>query len=397
MDESNFINRKYSFLEQIKSKLMIRRIFDNLERNKFFNFIRYNKNIQNKLNLNLNDYKKEYSQIEIEIILNDNLPDNDIIFNFINIPTMVHQSNFIFYNNHNNKGIELNYINNNDGIKKINIIIDMENASLKKLFEGCQFIKKINFIKFNRKDINSDMSHMFDGCSLLQEINFRQFHSNNVIDMSYMFYGCKSLKKLNLSKFNTDKVENMHLMFYDCSSLKELDLSNFNTKNVKYMNEMFLRCSSLEKLNINNFKTYNVTDMSFMFGKCSSLRELNLSNFNTDKVTDMNNMFSQCSSLERLNLINFNTYSVINMEYMFNECSSLKYLNILNFNTNNITNTNFMFNDCSSLKELYCSDTQKWKFFSGNHIFVLYEMYKIVFKILFDFLLNNYYQINKEK
>ena len=56
--------------------------------------------------------------------------------------------------------------------------------------------EKINFIKFNRNDIN-DMSYMFNGCSSLKEINLNNFNTENVTNMSYMFNGCSSLIELN--------------------------------------------------------------------------------------------------------------------------------------------------------------------------------------------------------
>ena len=49
-------------------------------------------------------------------------------------------------------------------------------------------IKKRDFIKFNRKDINN-MSFMFYGCSSLEELS-HNFNTNNVTNMSGMFYEC---------------------------------------------------------------------------------------------------------------------------------------------------------------------------------------------------------------
>ena len=46
-----------SYLEKIKSKYIIKKIFNNI----------HNKNIQKKINININSYIK-YSQIEVEII-----------------------------------------------------------------------------------------------------------------------------------------------------------------------------------------------------------------------------------------------------------------------------------------------------------------------------------------
>ena len=48
-------------------------------------------------------------------------------------------------------------------LQKIKIIIDEQITSFKKLFYECVCIEMINFIKFNRKDINN-MKLMFFGC-----------------------------------------------------------------------------------------------------------------------------------------------------------------------------------------------------------------------------------------
>ena len=53
--------------ENIKSKYILKHIFGNLDKKIQLEIIRYNKNIRDKLNINLNDYI-EYPKIEIEII-----------------------------------------------------------------------------------------------------------------------------------------------------------------------------------------------------------------------------------------------------------------------------------------------------------------------------------------
>ncbi len=70
-----------NFLFGIISKYNLKQIFDNLKENKLLEIIRYNKNIQNKLNKKLKDFIKEYSKIVIEIIPKENTYDK-----FINIP-----------------------------------------------------------------------------------------------------------------------------------------------------------------------------------------------------------------------------------------------------------------------------------------------------------------------
>ena len=299
---------------KIRSKYILQKIFNNINKIKLLKFIRINKNIQKRLNIDINNFR-EYSEIEIEII-----PFQNEYENFININNKKDEKYYHIYFDDNKKDIKRTYLNKGDIISKIKIIIDYQINSFNRLFKNCNCIKSILFKRFYRK---------------------------NIIDLSFMFYKCSSLKELNLSNFNTDNVTNMSAMFYECSSLKELNLSNFNTNKVKTMNLMFGKCSKIEKLNLSNFNTNNVTDMRSMFSNCSSLEELNLSNFNTDKVIDMCFMFYQCSSLKKLNLSNFNTSNIKYMRRMFSNCYQLEELNISNFNINETALIDGMFDQCS--------------------------------------------------
>ena len=262
-----------NLLKNIKSKYILKQIFENISEYILMKLIKYNKKIQNRLEIGVNDYKK-FNQIEIEIIP-INREDNN---KFINIQDE-DKSYFHIYFNDDKKEIKTKYFTKYDKINKIKIIIDLEIKSFKNLFKYCNCIEKIRFLKFNRKEVNN-MSGMFYDCRTLKELNLKFFHTNNVTDMSYMFYNCESIEKLYLKNFNTNNVIDMSYMFSLCSSLKELDLNNFNTKNVINMSCMFYACSSLNKLIIDNFNTSNVTNISRMLCGCSSLKELNLNNFN---------------------------------------------------------------------------------------------------------------------
>ena len=46
-----------------------------------------------------------------------------------------------------------------------------------------------------------------------------------------MFYKLNYIKKLDFFKFNTKSIFDMNHMFYNCSSLISLDISQFNTEN----------------------------------------------------------------------------------------------------------------------------------------------------------------------
>ena len=199
-------------INKVRSKYILSQIFDNVRLIKKLEIARYNKNIKKKLKIKINDFKKEYSIIEIEII-----PKENEYGKFIDLPKEKGESNYHIYFNDDKEEIKRKYYEKNDKVKKIKIRIDYQIKSFEKLFYNCQCISSINFKKFER---------------------------TNITNMSYMFSGCLSLKKLNLSSFDTSKVIVMNLMFAGYTSLEELNLSNFNTNNLIYMYYMFKNCSS---------------------------------------------------------------------------------------------------------------------------------------------------------
>ena len=152
-----------------------------------------NKRIQKKFNLNINNFK-EYSEkltpIEIDII-----PVENIKSKYINIKKKDEIYYHIYFNNNYEEEIKRYYIEKNDKINNIKIIIDYQILSFNKLFKDCNCIGSIYFKKFYRNNINN-MEYMFEGCSSLKELNLSNFNTNNVTNMSGMFLGCSSLKEL---------------------------------------------------------------------------------------------------------------------------------------------------------------------------------------------------------
>ena len=297
------VKQKISLWKKIKSKYILKRICQVLNKEIILKIINYNKSFQKILNIDLSDYMK-FSETEIEITLSDNkyikycrnIP-------FINFNNEEDESFYhIYYNNSNEeiKSKNKNYISSN--LKKIKVIIEFKVKSLFKLFNSCNYVEKINFIRYRKNNKTlTDMSYMFSGCTSLKEINLSNLNTNNTKNMSYMFSGCASLKELNISNFNTNNVSDMSHMFSRCTSLKKLKLSKFNTNNVTNMSYMFNECSSLKELNISKFNTNNVTNMSYMFYNCASLNKINFSHFKTNNVIKMNFMFSGCKAFEDFN------------------------------------------------------------------------------------------------
>ena len=129
-----------NILIKIRSKYILKQIFDNLKENKLLEIIRYNKNIQNKLNKNLIDYIKEYSKIVIEII-----PKEKKFGKFICVPKR-YESYYHIYFNDNKEEIKRKKLNKDENIFKIKVILDYKIKSLSHLFSKFKYIKKITFI-----------------------------------------------------------------------------------------------------------------------------------------------------------------------------------------------------------------------------------------------------------
>jgi surface protein len=273
MDLKNKKCCKNNLLINIKSKFILKQIIGNINEIKFLKIINYNKIIQKQLNIDINTYKKNF-QIEIEIIPNIYGERNK----FITFPENKEKYFHIYFNN-NKEEIKRDSFTVDDKVNKIKILIDSDIKSFKKLFSYGIGIKKLNVIRFNRKDI---------------------------VDMSYMFYMCNSLEELNLKKINTDNVTNMEGMFSFCNKLRELNIEYFNTKNVTNMRKMFEECYRLEKLNIKYLNTKNVTDVSKMFYQCSSLKELNLNRFDIKFNTQMDGLLCNCSNFLKIKIKKLN-------------------------------------------------------------------------------------------
>ena len=96
-----------------------------MPKKKKLEIVKYNKKVQNRLNINIKDYKNYYEQIEIEII-----PVKEEYGKFINIQNKDILYYHIYFND-NKEEIKRNYLYENEQIKAIKIIIDYQIKSLK--------------------------------------------------------------------------------------------------------------------------------------------------------------------------------------------------------------------------------------------------------------------------
>ena len=133
--------KEKGILEKIKSKYILKKALDNLEEEKLLNIIKYNKNIKKKLYIKINDYKNYHELIEVEI-----KPVNNKYGKFISF--LKDKNYYHIYFNNNKEEIKRNYINENENVYIIKIIIDHQVKSFKGLFEYCKCIEKIDFKNF---------------------------------------------------------------------------------------------------------------------------------------------------------------------------------------------------------------------------------------------------------
>ena len=156
------IKSRYNF-ENLKSSYFLKRIFNYLKKSKYLDIIKYNKKLQIRLNLNINDYKEYsqlYSQIEIELNIVNNKYHNK---QFINIFDDINLKYYHIYFDDSNEEIKRTKMNDYTEAKVIKIIIDYQIKSFKSLFSSCNCIREIHFKKFFRINI-TNMDAMFYGC-----------------------------------------------------------------------------------------------------------------------------------------------------------------------------------------------------------------------------------------
>ena len=105
-------------MTNLKSDYFLRKLYDIMSKKKKLEIIRFNKKMQNRINLSVKDYK-EYCEIEIEII-----PKKDKYGKFIDIDEYDKLYYHIYFND-NKEEIKNKYeIDKEDKVTKIKIIID---------------------------------------------------------------------------------------------------------------------------------------------------------------------------------------------------------------------------------------------------------------------------------
>ena len=130
---------KRNFCLNIKSKFILKKIFNILSQKRMLQIINYNKKLQKILYKDIKDFK-EYKNIILEI-------EPYSSGKFINIQNNNESSYIHIFLDDDKNEIKNKYlVNNEDKDKKIKIIFDFEIKSLRQIFEECDGIKQINFV-----------------------------------------------------------------------------------------------------------------------------------------------------------------------------------------------------------------------------------------------------------
>ena len=197
-------------LDKIKSDHILKEIFGNIRKGTLYKIIRYNKRLQNKLNITKKDYKdfgkiirynkrlqnklnitkkdyKDFGKIIIELYTNG-YPNTDRPIFIYNNCLNLNYYHFYFNEDKKEQKQKKIYYDINRNVKKIRIELDYQVKSLCLLFKLCESIKAIHFLKFNRSDIRN-IDRMFWKCDNLKEINLSNFNSENIDNMRELFLG----------------------------------------------------------------------------------------------------------------------------------------------------------------------------------------------------------------
>ena len=186
-------------------------------------------NIKNRININIKDYKEYseiYSSIEIEI-----KPVKNKYGKFINM-----NENEIYYHiyfNDNKEEIKRNYLNENDNVSKIKIIIDYQFKSFEKLFYYCECIQSIYFKKFSRNNI-SDMSFIHE---ILKAF---EYYKNKSIFVDIIIINNESTQYAKVIKKEIDdelyRIYTLNSFYHTPGSVTVINSSNITQEDKSLLN-----------------------------------------------------------------------------------------------------------------------------------------------------------------
>ena len=268
-------------IKKIKCDFFVRNLFkDLILENRKLNIMKFNRDLQKKVKVKLEDYKK-YQNVCHIIAESDNEDD------FAKIKENLKTEEFL-----NNENSNIIY---KKGLNKIFNGLLVSNG--KKLCDTIRIFEKVKKLTIKTNIETKSLEYMFSGFLNLEEIDLSKFNTKYVENMSCMFIGCNNLKKANLSNLNADNVIHMSYMFDNCYNITDINFSNFTTKKLIYTKYMFQDCNSLKNIDLSSFNTYKIDDMSNMFINCHNLKTVNLMNFQSNKNTFCYDIFKNCKNI----------------------------------------------------------------------------------------------------
>ena len=338
-----------SILNKIKSKDILKELFTFVGEKIELNLLKYNKFLQNRVDLSLKDYESF---------------KNIIIFIKFDVDYVNELRNE--YKELKNKIDNKNY-ENEEQKKKLTGDLNSKEQELKKSrFMGLPFFNQYReFIKIfyitgqdkSEEAENSAFYNFLDESKPIPDIKISIDKNANITDCFSMFANCTTVKEIEFVKFYTKDVTSMRHMFYFCSHLRHLDLTNFDTSNVTTMFGLCKKCHNLETFKISEkFVTSKVTDMQYLFEDCNNIVELDLHYLDTSNIDNFSYMFNQCKKLQKVDISRFNSEKVFELHAMFQGCESLTNVDLSSFKTDNLKSITHMFNDCKNLYDIDLSN-----------------------------------------
>jgi surface protein len=355
-----------SKLNQIKSPYNLKEIFTFVKEKTKLKIIKYNKYLQNKIGVTLEDYETL----------------NNIVVNIKFTPEYINKLKEEY--NEIKKKIEKKEYDGEQKKKELENDLYLKGQELKCRFMGAPFFNQnkefikvylddvpvenprffIDFLKeqtipniikvtIDKKSNVKDFFCMFAKCRAINELTFKRINTKEITSMNYMFYDCINLKSLDLSEFETNELTNMFGMFKNCQKLENIKLSdNFITPKVTNMQYLFEDCWALLSIDVHKFDTSKLDCTVYMFKNCKNLVNLDVSNFNTDNVYETHAMFEGCEKLANLNLPPFKTDKLKSITNLFYKCKNLFNIDLSNFNFEKLEETENCLTDCPAMVKL---------------------------------------------
>lgn len=263
-----------------------------------------------------------------------------------------------------------------------NINITKSSTTIRNVFLGCEFLKRIEGID---APVITDMLNAFANCKRLKKVHITSDLSN-CTQLGGVFGRCEKLEDTNISSWNIDgsKVLQMHEMFDSCESLPSatirtvegwslsnftncarmfrdtlidtIDLQAWDSSKCTDFTSMFANCANLSEVDITGWVFKNNCSVGSMFYNCTSLTSFDFSSIAFESVSDATSMFYGCSGLTSLDISSIDT-SGINISAFILGCFNLTTVTGT-FDFSSTTSLTNQFNSCKKLTRIKVANTQ---------------------------------------